>query len=116
MDEDSINSMESSAESETEVQDTKQSKTVSGDNKHKPGIIYLSKVPTGFNVSQTTSFFSEFGRYGKFIRLSAKKVRSHIDHTIIRFGNQYQPTSVITLGVDPVSNLPSPSNSVFPRS
>lgn len=62
MDEDAVNSMESSAESETEIQDSKQSKNVSTGTKHKPGIIYLSKVPTGFNVSQTTSFFSEFGR------------------------------------------------------
>ena len=54
--------MESSAESETEIQDSKQSKNVSTGTKHKPGIIYLSKVPSGFNVSQTTSFFSEFGR------------------------------------------------------
>ena len=30
--------------------------------KRKPGIIYLSSVPAGMNVSQTTTFFSEFGR------------------------------------------------------
>jgi len=65
MDEDSLNSMESSAESDTELQDSKQNKIVSTGTKHKPGIIYLSKVPTGFNVSQTTSFFSDFGRVGR---------------------------------------------------
>jgi len=32
--------------------------------KRKPGIIYLSSVPAGMNVSQTTTFFSEFGREG----------------------------------------------------
>jgi len=31
----------------------------------KPGVIYLSSVPDGFNVSQTTAFFSEFGRVGR---------------------------------------------------
>jgi len=33
--------------------------------KRKPGIIYLSSVPAGMNVSQTTTFFSEFGRVGR---------------------------------------------------
>jgi len=31
----------------------------------KPGVIYLSSVPDGMNVSQTTAFFSEFGRVGR---------------------------------------------------
>jgi len=33
--------------------------------KQKPGIVYLSSVPTGYNVSQTTAFFSEFGKVGR---------------------------------------------------
>jgi len=31
----------------------------------KPGIIFLSSVPPGMNVSQTISFFSDFGRVGR---------------------------------------------------
>jgi len=33
--------------------------------KKKPGIIFLSSIPQGMNVSQTTSFFSEFGKVGR---------------------------------------------------
>lgn len=33
--------------------------------KKKPGVIYLSSVPDGMNVTQTTAFFSEFGRVGR---------------------------------------------------
>jgi len=36
-----------------------------GGKKKKPGIVFLSSVPEGMNVSQTTSFFSEFGRVGR---------------------------------------------------
>ena len=40
--------------------------TVSGDkNKKKPGIIYLSSIPPGFNVSCTIAFFSQFGKVGR---------------------------------------------------
>ena len=55
-------SIDSSTESDTEPSSDKRDKNVTKDNKNKPGIIYLSKVPTGFNVSQTTTFFSEYGR------------------------------------------------------
>lgn len=33
--------------------------------KKKPGIIFLSSIPLGMNVSQTTSFFSDFGKVGR---------------------------------------------------
>ena len=36
-----------------------------GGKKRKPGIIYLSSIPTGYNVSRTTGFFSQFGRVGR---------------------------------------------------
>ena len=40
--------------------------TVTGDkNKKKPGIIYLSSIPPGFNVSCTIAFFSQFGKVGR---------------------------------------------------
>jgi len=35
------------------------------DKKRKPGIIYLSSIPIGYNVSRTTGFFSQFGRVGR---------------------------------------------------
>ena len=35
------------------------------DKRRKPGIIYLSSIPMGFNVSRTTGFFSQFGRVGR---------------------------------------------------
>lgn len=33
--------------------------------KKKPGIVYLSFIPVGFNVSQTTMFFTQFGQVGR---------------------------------------------------
>jgi len=33
--------------------------------KRKPGIVFLSTIPPGYNVSQTTTFFSQFGRVGR---------------------------------------------------
>ena len=40
-------------------------KKLQGDKKRKPGIIYLSSIPIGYNVSRTTGFFSQFGRVGR---------------------------------------------------
>ena len=60
MEEENSTPMDSSTESDGEVEaGSPQKKTVTP---HKPGIVYLSTVPTGFNVSQTTTFFTEFGR------------------------------------------------------
>ena len=61
MEEENSTPVDSSTESDTEVETTAshQKKTVTS---QKPGIVYLSTVPTGFNVSQTTTFFTEFGR------------------------------------------------------
>merc|ERR1712013_797105 len=40
------------------------------ERRKKPGVIYLSSVPEGMNVTQTTAFFSEFGRVGRvFLQL-----------------------------------------------
>ena len=39
------------------------------EKKKKPGVIYLSSVPDGMNVTQTTAFFSEFGRFTLLILL-----------------------------------------------
>lgn len=63
MEEENSTPVDSSTESEAEVETVSpQKKTVTS---HKPGIVYLSTVPTGFNVSQTTTFFAEFGRVGR---------------------------------------------------
>jgi len=64
MEEENSTPVDSSTESDTEVETTAshQKKTVTS---QKPGIVYLSTVPTGFNVSQTTTFFTEFGRVGR---------------------------------------------------
>jgi len=53
--------LDSSTESDTEADP----RTVRAVISQKPGIIYLSRVPAGFNVSQTTTFFTEFGRVGR---------------------------------------------------
>jgi len=34
-------------------------------NKKKPGIIFLSSIPPGFNVTTTIAFFSQFGKVGR---------------------------------------------------
>ena len=56
-----IKSLDSSAESDADTDDLREPITQRRD-KAKPGIVYLSKVPSGYNVSQTTTFFAEFGR------------------------------------------------------
>ena len=56
----SVTGLDSSNESDAEVTDVLRDDNSS---KQKPGIIYLSSVPNGYNVGQTTAFFSEFGRY-----------------------------------------------------
>ena len=33
--------------------------------KKKPGIIYLSSIPTDYNVARTITFFSQFGKVGR---------------------------------------------------
>ena len=49
-------------ESVTQGEDDRKAK---GGKKRKPGIIYLSSIPNGYNVSRTTGFFSQFGRVGR---------------------------------------------------
>lgn len=34
-------------------------------SKKKPGIIFLSSIPPGFNVSTSIAFFSQFGKVGR---------------------------------------------------
>merc|ERR1719510_2816297 len=34
-------------------------------NKKKPGIVFLSSIPPGFNVSTSIGFFSQFGKVGR---------------------------------------------------
>ena len=35
--------------------------------KKKPGIIYLSSIPTDYNVARTITFFSQFGKVGRVV-------------------------------------------------
>ena len=37
----------------------------SKERRRKPGILFLSSIPHGYNVSMTTSFFSQFGQVGR---------------------------------------------------
>jgi len=56
-------SIESSTESDGDQENISDRINLASVNKkRKPGIVYLSSVPSGMNVSQTTAFFSEFGR------------------------------------------------------
>ena len=56
-------SVESSTESDNDQENISDRINLASVNKkRKPGIVYLSSVPSGMNVSQTTLFFSEFGK------------------------------------------------------
>jgi len=58
--------VESSTESDCDQENISDRINLASVNKkRKPGIIYLSSVPNGMNVSQTTTFFAEFGRVGR---------------------------------------------------
>uniref|UniRef100_A0A0K2UH24 Activator of basal transcription 1 n=1 Tax=Lepeophtheirus salmonis TaxID=72036 RepID=A0A0K2UH24_LEPSM len=54
-----------------------------GKKKKKPGIIYLSSIPHGFNVSRTTAYFSKFGQVGRvFLQPNSRdknKLKSFIE-------------------------------------
>ena len=57
--------------------------------RRKPGIVYLSCIPPGYNVSQTTMFFTQFGQVGRVFlqpgrsrgRRGAKKVCTKLKFT-----------------------------------
>ena len=42
-------------------------------NKKKPGIIFLSSIPPGFNVTTTIAFFSQFGKVGRVFLQPGKR-------------------------------------------
>jgi ESF2/ABP1 family protein len=46
-------------------QQNQQSELTSSGKKKKPGIVYLSSIPAGYNVARTISFFSQFGKVGR---------------------------------------------------
>jgi len=63
---DADNKADSSTESDCDQENISDRINLASINKkRKPGIIYLSSVPAGMNVSQTTTFFSEFGKVGR---------------------------------------------------
>ena len=45
-------------------------------NKKKPGIIFLSSIPPGFNVSTSIAFFSQFGKIGRVFLQPGKRKRN----------------------------------------
>jgi len=48
--------------------------------RRKPGIVYLSCIPPGYNVSQTTMFFTQFGQVGRVFLQPANKDKSSKSH------------------------------------
>lgn len=68
--------LDSSNESDAEVTDVLRDDNSS---KQKPGIIYLSSVPNGYNVGQTTAFFSEFGSVGRVFLQPSKNLSKKIE-------------------------------------
>jgi len=56
------------------------------ERKRKPGIIYLSSVPEGMSVGDTTSFFAEFGAVGRlFLQPDQKLGMRHFTEGWIEF-------------------------------
>jgi len=56
------------------------------ERKRKPGIIYLSSVPEGMSVGETTSFFAEFGAVGRlFLQPDQKLGMRHFTEGWIEF-------------------------------
>ena len=62
-------------ENVTQAEDDRKLK---GGKKKKPGIIYLSSIPNGYNVSRTTGFFSQFGRVGRVFLQPGKNLALYI--------------------------------------
>ncbi len=54
----------------------------SASSKKKPGIVFLSSIPPGFNVSSTIGFFSQFGKVGRVFLQPGKchDCRSNLDN------------------------------------
>ena len=45
-------------------------------NKKKPGIVYLSSIPPGFNVTTSIAFFSQFGKVGRVFLQPGKHTKT----------------------------------------
>ena len=45
-------------------------------NKKKPGIVYLSSIPPGFNVTTSIAFFSQFGKVGRVFLQPGKQTKT----------------------------------------
>merc|ERR1712223_2342195 len=55
-------------------------------NKKKPGIVYLSTIPPGFNVSTSIAFFSQFGKVGRvFLQPDLKEKQKRKDKMARQF-------------------------------
>ena len=56
---------------------SEEDRKLKGEKKRKPGIIYLSSIPNGYNVSRTTGFFSQYGRVGRVFLQPGKVLHIH---------------------------------------
>merc|ERR1719189_713125 len=55
-------------------------------NKKKPGIVYLSSIPPGFNVTTSIAFFSQFGKVGRvFLQPDMKEKQKRKDKMARQF-------------------------------
>jgi len=77
-----------------------------GGKKRKPGIIYLSSIPTGYNVSRTTGFFSQFGRVGRvFLQPDLKERNKRKDKLARNFTEGWVEFNSKRVAKDVASNL-----------
>ena len=64
--------------------------------RRKPGIVYLSCIPPGWNVSQTTMFFTQFGQVGRVFLQPGKMwedMTSNCDRRMTRALSLFPPAN-----------------------
>jgi len=78
----------------------------SNGKKKKPGIIYLSSIPQGFNVSRTTGFFAQYGRVGRvYLQPDAKEKANRKDKLARNFTEGWIEFMSKRLAKEVASNL-----------
>jgi len=78
----------------------------SNGKKKKPGIIYLSSIPHGFNVSRTTGFFAQYGRVGRvYLQPDAKEKANRKDKLARNFTEGWIEFMSKRLAKEVASNL-----------
>jgi len=90
-------------ETVTQGEDDRKAK---GGKKRKPGIIYLSSIPNGYNVSRTTGFFSQFGRVGRvFLQPDLKERNKRKDKLARNFTEGWVEFNSKRVAKDVATNL-----------